>query len=369
EGRYSSLIDKAENIALIVNDRNRPTPTYLLMRYLLEEMPDILEKIKKVFIATGTHKEPTEDDLRTILGDSYSELIQKVHIHRAKDSEAHKHYGKTARGTPLFFDREMEDHDLYVFLNSVEPHYFAGFTGGRKSIIPGMAYYGTVEWNHQFALDAGSKPLGLEGNPVHEDMVEAAEIYLEDKEHISIQMVQGPGRILTGVHVGDIFGSFNEAVENARKQFCLPVNKLYDIVVTVAKPPMDRTLYQAQKAIENGKLALKDGGVLVLLAECGEGIGASKFWELLTMDPDPNVILDTIDRGYVLGYHKAAKIVQLHKRATIMAVTGIPAGELAKGFIGGFVDLDEALSAAKDITGTDASILVIPDGTVTVPLC
>jgi nickel-dependent lactate racemase len=302
------------------------------------------------------------------MGDTYESLKDRVHIHLAKDRPGHISYGKTSRGTPLFFDKELEGHDLYVFVNSVEPHYFAGFTGGRKSIIPGMAFFNTVEQNHSHALSKGSRSLALSGNPVHEDMEEAAKIFLKDKDHLSIQIVQGPGRVITDVKVGDIFNSFKEAVLSSLDQFCINTKEKYDIVITVARPPMDRTLYQAQKAIENGKLALKKGGVLILVAKCYEGIGQSTFWDLLTMSNDPDKILNTIDEGYVLGYHKAAKIVQLSTVSKIFAVSEIPDSELRKGFISGFSDLDDAMEKAIKITGENPKVLLIPDGTVSVPL-
>jgi nickel-dependent lactate racemase len=331
-------------------------------------MEGMLRKTSRIHIATGTHEEPFVEDLKVIMGDTYESLKDRIHIHIAKDRDGHISYGTTSSGTSLFFDKELEGHDLYIFVNSVEPHYFAGFTGGRKSIIPGMAYYGTVEENHSHALSPGSRTLALDGNPVHEDMEEAARIFLRGKDHLSIQIVQGPGKVITDVKVGNIFDSFKEAVKSSLEQFCIPIADKYDIVVTVARPPMDRTLYQAQKAIENGKLALKEGGVLILVAQCREGIGQSTFWDLLTMSDDPDAILRTIDEGYVLGYHKAAKIVQLASASKIFAVSEIPSSELEKGFITGFSNLVEALEEAVKIVEDSERILLIPDGTVTVPL-
>ncbi|MGA1873768.1 MAG: nickel-dependent lactate racemase [Thermoplasmatota archaeon] len=355
------------NIGLILNDRNRPTPSHLVVEKLMG-IDDFRSGLGKVHIATGTHKEPTEEDLRSILGRHYDALEGRIHIHIARDREGHVHYGETTMGTQLRFDRELEDHDLFVFVNSVEPHYFAGFTGGRKSIIPGMAFFDTTETNHSHSLSAGSRTLALKGNPVHEDMEEGARIFLQGKQHISFQIVQGPGRLLCDLKVGDIFTSFQRAVESAKEQFCIPIDGLYDIVVSVARDPLDRTLYQAQKAIENGKLALRDGGVLVLVAECPEGIGQSTFWDLLTMGEDPDEVLERIDSGYVLGYHKAAKIVQLAKRADIFLVSSLDPEMVRRGFMEGFSDLDTALLEAMGRVGEDPDILLIPDGGVTVPL-
>jgi nickel-dependent lactate racemase len=198
-------------------------------------------------------------------------------------------------------------------------------------------------------------------------MIEAAHIFLDGREHLSIQMVQAPGKVLTDVKFGDLFDSFDRAVVSALDRFCIDVSGKFDIVVTVARSPMDSTLYQAQKAIENGKLVLRDGGVLILVAGCSKGIGQSTFWDLLTMDRDPDNILTRIDEGYVLGYHKAAKIIQLTKRAHLFAVSRIDEQELEKGFIRGYSHIDDALRDAFRIVGEDPRVLIIPDGTVTVP--
>ncbi|MCU0798239.1 MAG: nickel-dependent lactate racemase [Candidatus Thermoplasmatota archaeon] len=371
EDRLSQLdqdLYDGTRIGLVLNDRNRPTPTSIVLEQIWAAHPSIFDKVMKVHIATGTHKAPTEDDLRAILGPLYTILRERVHIHDAKDEKVHRYICTTKLGTEVRIDRALDDQDILFFINSVEPHYFAGYTGGRKSILPGMAAFSTVERNHSHALDPGSRTLGLEGNPVHEDMENAVRYYLKDRKHLSVQVVQGIGKVLTSVHVGDIFTSFRKGVKAANEQFCIPVKGMYDIVVTIARPPMDRTLYQAQKAIENGKLALRDGGVIILVAGCLEGIGQSTFWDLITSSPDRERTLKEISEGYVLGYHKAAKLLQLSKRAHIHAVCGIDKDELAKGFITGFSDIDAAMASARDIIGKDPRVLVIPDGTMTVPM-
>ncbi|MGZ7193326.1 MAG: nickel-dependent lactate racemase family protein [Halobacteriota archaeon] len=366
--RLEGIVGKTGCVGLVLNDRNRPTPTSLILDHILQTHPRLMERVKKVHIATGTHKPPTEDDLRAILGLGRSFLREMVHIHEAKDEKAHEQICTTELGTDVWIDRALADQDVLLFINSVEPHYFAGYTGGRKSILPGMAAYSTVEQNHSHALNPRSRALSLEGNPVHEDIEDAVSSYLKDRDHLSVQVVQGIGKTLTSVHTGDIFSSFRKAVEAANGQFCICVKGLYDIVVSVAKPPMDRTLYQAQKAIENGKLALRDGGVIILVAGCSEGIGQSAFWDLITSNRERESTLRKISEGYVLGYHKAAKLVQLSQRAHIYAVSGIGKDSLEKGFITGFNDLGSAMTSAMKIVGGGPRVLVIPDGTATVPM-
>jgi len=359
---------QGKDVGIIVNDRNRPTPTHLVLEELIRQVPGLLERIGRVHIATGTHEPPSRDDIGTILGGTYEELSGRVHIHRSKEEDEHEFICTTSRGTELRVDRAALDHDLLIMINSVEPHYFAGFTGGRKSILPGISWYGTVEMNHSHALDPGSRTLALEGNPVHEDMEEAVSVFLGERRHITFQLVQAPGIILSDMFIGDIFTAFREGVELAKRNFCRTVEAPFDVVITVAAPPMDRTLYQAQKAIENGKIALRDAGIILLAASCGEGIGNPVFWDLLTSEKDASDVLAAIEKGYRLGYHKAAKIAQLSERAEIIMVSEIPSDILARGFIRGFGDMGEALGYVRERMGADASVLVIEDGTVTVPM-
>ena len=157
--RLEGTLGKTGCIGLVLNDRNRPTPTALILDHIRKTHPRLMERVKKVHIATGTHKPPTEDDLRAILGPDRSFLREMVHIHEAKDEKAHGYICTTERGTDVRIDRALADQDALLFINSVEPHYFAGYTGGRKSILPGMAAYSTVEQNHSHALSPGSRTL------------------------------------------------------------------------------------------------------------------------------------------------------------------------------------------------------------------
>ena len=367
-GELSSLIKSKDRICFILNDRNRPTPTHLVMEYLFDRYPDLENKTESIVIATGTHKEPTDIEISEILGDEYLCLKHKVHIHRSREYGQHEYFGQTKRGTQLYFDRCCLENDLLIMINSVEPHYFAGFTGGRKSILPGISSYETIEKNHSYSLHPLSRTLQLEGNPVHEDMVEACDIFLNKRDHLSIQLIQAPGVLLTDVRVGDIKTSFKGSVDVAKHNFCLPIKKKYDIVISNVKEPMDKTLYQSQKAIENGKLALKDGGILLLISSMHEGIGQEKFWDLLTMSDDVDIILQRIEEGYELGFHKAAKIIQIVKKADILVVSKIDPDILDKGFIHGFNTIGQAVERAIEKFGYGPDTLLIHDGSVSVPM-
>ncbi|MCD6383914.1 MAG: DUF2088 domain-containing protein, partial [Thermoplasmata archaeon] len=246
-------------VTLVMNDHNRATRTDAVLR---AGWSVFRESIDRVIIATGSHTPPTPDHLVKMLGeDLYSELKDRIRAHLALEDE-HESLGETRRGTEVLLMKHFLSSSYVLFINSVEPHYFAGFTGGRKSILPGVSHYSTIEHNHSFALMPEAKTLALEGNPVHEDMMEA--IGFVDIPHTSIQIVQSPeGRILN-LYAGDIKESFYTAAERAKEVFTTSIKEPYDIVLAAVPPPMDLNLYQSQKGIENGKLALKEGGILIL---------------------------------------------------------------------------------------------------------
>jgi nickel-dependent lactate racemase len=257
------------------------------------------------------------------------------------------------------------DADGIIVVGSVEPHYYAGFTGGRKFLLPALAGFSSIEANHSLALDERSTILRLEGNPVHEDFMEALDIFGRHDDIFSIQLVLNREHQVGYTLSGHIIESFNAAVDRAREIYVAPIDTKADIIITVAKPPMDLDLYQADKAIENVRLALKDQGVAILVSPCSDGIGPRAFYDLLASGGD---VLGTIREGYRLGYHKAAKLVQLLKQAKLFAVTGLQPDILNGIGITPYKDVQSAIDDATKLKGNDSRILVVLDGCLTVPV-
>ncbi|MBN1894739.1 DUF2088 domain-containing protein, partial [bacterium] len=223
-------------------------------------------------------------------------------------------------------------------------HYFAGFTGGRKGLFPGIAAYRSVEQNHRLAMKPGSEVMRLQGNPVHEDMLEAAGL-LGDKPVFSIQAVLDGGNRVCGAFAGGLADSLHRAVQLAEKIYGVPVAGPADIVVALVDPPLDRSLYQAHKAIENTRSAVKPGGILILAAACREGIGNDSFVRLLSSSRDPEEVVREAARNYKLGFHKAARIADLAGRVSLRAVTCLEPDVLKSVFMHPFDDLQSALDA------------------------
>ena len=348
---------------VIVNDGTRPTPT----RFVLDAIGEDLAKAEASFlIATGSHRAPTDKEYEFIFGSWYGRFKDRVFVHDCHAMEDMDYYGKTSRGTELYLNKLVGKASKVIVIGSVEPHYFAGYTGGRKGFLPGVAAYSSIEHNHKMALSSDAKALALEGNPVHDDLMEAMD--LVKCPVYSIMTVLDKDHAIDTVTAGDITVSFNDAVKAANRIFTAPLKEKADIVVTVAPYPMDVDLYQSQKAIDNAKLALKDGGTMILVSACREGIGGEAFVKLLSSASTPDEVLRKIADNFKLGYHKAAKMAEVFKWANVEAYSSIDDEQLKSIFITPVHDLQKAIDDATAKYGPDCRVVFMPDGSVTVPV-
>ena len=362
-GRFDEFIADARDLLFIVNDSTRPTPTAKILEVIYPEFKD---KNIRFIIATGIHRAPTEEEFDFIFGDCRDLLKDKIYVHDARKDEDMVYLGTASSGTEMYINKlGIEAHKL-VTVSSVEPHYFAGYTGGRKSFLPGIASHKTIEQNHKNALNPRAQALVLEGNPVHEDMVDALKT-VKGKEIFSIQTVLDGQKRIYHCTSGHIHDSFLMAIEKAHEVYCVNVQEKADIVVAVVGYPSDVDLYQSQKGLENGRLALKEGGILIFVSECRCGIGDEAYFDLLAGSRTPQEVLQIINQGYKLGYHKAAKMAEIAAWAEIWGVTGLEDRDLERAFIRPFHDIQQAMDEAIEKKGGKAKLLFIMDASLTVP--
>ena len=355
------FLEGGKDIVFIVNDGTRPTPTAKVLDALSKRMD--LRKARYL-IATGTHRDMTEEEYNNVFGSHYQELKDRIVVHDAKKSEC-VYLGDAKSGTPMEVNKVAVDADRMVIITSVEPHYFAGYTGGRKSFLPGVASFRTVEANHKLAMSKAAQSLALEGNPVHEDMMDALE-QIKGKKIFTIQMVLDRHQNIYKVASGDINKAFAQAVEWANQVFVVPIPEKADVVISVAPYPMDVDLYQSQKALDNGKWALKEGGKIIMVSKCREGIGHPTFLTQLSSSKDPKQVLENLKSEYKLGYHKAAKMAEIAVWADIWAVTDLDPEIISAANITPFPSVEAAVKKAL-AENPDARILILSDGSVTIP--
>ena len=325
---FKEFLGDAKNVLVIVNDATRPTPTKKVLDFIFEDLSRVNYN---VIIATGAHRGPSEEEHIQIFGSYYDKVKENIIVHDARVEEDQVLIGKSSNGTEMYVNKAGVEADKFIIISSVEPHYFAGYTGGRKSFLPGIAGYKTIEQNHKLALVPEACALALEGNPVHEDMMDA--IKTVKQEIFSIMTVLDKHHKVYATCCGHIHDSFHAAIDKANEVFAAKLDKKADIVVSVVKFPQDIDLYQAQKGIDNAKLALKEDGIMILVAKCRCGIGGKAFADLLGSCDTPKAALDKIEQGYVLGYHKAAKMAGIGLWAQMWAITDVEPDVISKLFI------------------------------------
>jgi len=351
------------NLLIIVNDAQRPTPT----ARVLDVIKKYIEKHNFGFlIATGSHREPTEEELKFIFGRHLDKFRDRIYTHRCTDESEMIHFGETGRGTPVKYHRLLAEADAVLTITSVEPHYFAGYTGGRKSLIPGIAAYETISKNHKLVMEPAAANLKLEGNPVHEDMMEAFDL-VKDKNYFSIQLVLDRHHRIYKAFCGDIKTALTYAARSADEIFSVKIKERADVVVTVPYPPLDASLYQSQKAIEHAKAAVKEGGIIILASFCKDGLGPSTFYELLSPHSSPEEFMEKAKTNYRLGQHKALKLVETFNIADLWAVTGLDKSILENIFIKPFKSIQSAVDQAISLKGSDCSFIFLLNGGMTVP--
>lgn len=361
---YDSLdqfLEGGKDIVFIVNDGTRPTPTAKVLDALSKRMD--LRKARYM-VATGNHRDMTAEEYDFVFGKHLGDLKDRIICHDAKNSSC-VFLGDSKNGTPMEVNEIAVNADRLVIITSVEPHYFAGYTGGRKSFLPGVASYRTIEANHRMAMRAEAQALALEGNPVHEDMMDALE-KVKGKRIFSIQIVMDRHQNVYRVASGELNECFKMAVSWAEDVFCVPIPQKADLVISVAPYPMDVDLYQSQKALDNGKWALKEGGRIVMVSKCREGIGHATFLQQLSSSKDPKVVLENLNKEYKLGYHKAAKMAEIAVWADIWTVTDLDPAIIRKANMTPFPTVAAALERAlKD--NPNAKVIIMMDGSVTIP--
>ncbi|MBU2551713.1 MAG: nickel-dependent lactate racemase [Proteobacteria bacterium] len=354
----------ARTVLIVVNDATRPTPTARMLDHLRSRLAG---RSPQLIVATGTHRAPRSGELAGMLGRHLQDLGPGLIAHDSERAGDLVKAGRTSRGTDLAFHQAVIEAERVVVLGSVEPHYYAGFTGGRKGIMPGLAGRRAIELNHRFALDPKARPLALTDNPCHLDMEEAVRMARPDGAY-GINAVLDRSGDLYAAAAGGLSASFLSAAGMAREVFAVNVPAPVDVVVSAAAPPLDNDLYQMQKAVEHGRLALRPGGLMIAVSACRDGLGPSHYLRHLHAANRPEDVLTLASRAYSLGDHKAVKIAEVKMNGDLWAVTGLPEEVMTRAFFTPQPDIQTALDRALDRYGSEARVLFLPSGSLTVPV-
>ncbi|HOU29476.1 MAG TPA: nickel-dependent lactate racemase [Thermoleophilia bacterium] len=355
--RLSELAAAARTAAVVVSDVTRPCPSHRILPALLEELSPLRPEQISILFALGGHRPHSPEEQVRLVGEEVAR--SGVRLLDLETSRC-RPVGTTSRGTRLEVFEPYLDADLRVCVGNIEYHYFAGFSGGAKAVVPGLCSYAAISDNHSMMLAPTARAGIMEGNPVREDIDEAAEMIGID--FILNVLLDEEKRIWHAV-AGHFLAAHRAGAEVYDRRCDLRIAEAADVVI--ASPggrPKDINLYQAQKTLDNVSGAVKDGGVIVLVARCPEGFGQRVFEEWMTGMGRPQVLIDRIRREFVLGGHKAAAVAGLLDRADVYLVSEFPDDVVRRMCMTPFSSVDEAVAAALARAGDAARCLVVPHG-------
>src|SRR3990170_7442783 len=282
-------------VAIVVSDITRPVPNRLILPPLLEVVhaAGVPRERVVIVIGTGMHRASTPEEIERILGPEIASSYEVVD-HDARDKDTLKYVTTTARGVEVWMNRRYLEADVRIVTGFVEPHLFAGYSGGGKAVLPGVAGAGIVMSNH--GADMLSHPKATwcvtEGNPIFEEM---RDIALLTRPTFSVNVTLNERREITGVFAGELVAAHQEGIAQADRQYVRPIPHLFDIVVSTNMGyPADLNLYQSVKGMSVAAQAVREGGAIVLAAECRDGLGLAEYTELLTSEASPQALLERI---------------------------------------------------------------------------
>lgn len=363
--RLRELAVGKEKVVIVTSDHTRAVPSRITLPLLLAEIRAGNPKADiTILIATGLHRATTEEEQRRMFGDSIVDH-EKIAVNNAFCKDDFVSLGTLPSGAEFCVNRIAAECDLLVTEGFIEPHFFAGFSGGRKSILPGVCSEKTVNENHSFrAISSENAKTGvLEGNPIHQDMVEAAR---RAKVRFILNVALGEEKQIVAAFAGDLEKAHEEGVRFIRRWSQCPVAEGDIIVTSNGGYPLDQNLYQSPKAVATAEACCRDGGVIIMCCSCCDGIGGEHFEKLITAGTPDEITeyLSKIPPRETIPEQWCAQIyARILKKHTIILVTdGLTEKQVNSVNMIPARTPDEALEKAYQMVGSDARVVVIPDG-------
>jgi nickel-dependent lactate racemase len=364
------LVKPGQKIGISVCDITRAQPRQLMLEALFAEMPGVRREDVTIFIATGTHRRNNDAEIEKMIGAEFARSCRVV-CHDARDSASLVEVGTTRSGVRVVLNRGWVESDFKITTGFVEPHFFAGFSGGPKMVAPGLAGLDTVMTLHDAARIAHPRATFgvIEGNPIHEDIREISRMTGVD---FAVDVTLNRDQKITAAFAGDLFQEHAAACASAREKVMRAVEAPFDVVLTTNSGyPLDQNLYQAVKGMSAAVKVVKDGGTIICAAECRDGLpNHGAYGELLRSRNSPRELLDMImTPGFSRADQWQVQIqaqIQLKARVLVKA-DGLLPEQLRDAKFDPVPDVSAGVKHALDAAGPNATLCVLPQGPQTVP--
>lgn len=365
------LARPTDSVVIVHSDLTRPAPNDRMLPVILAELAAAGVPTHRITLlnATGLHRPNTEAELRQMLGDKLVDTYRCLN-HDAHDHTNLRRVGITPDGAEVWLNRHYVDATLRITTGFIEPHFFAGFSGGAKSVLPGIAGDMSIMHNHNAILiaDPGSVWGETEQNPIMAESRAAAALC---PPHLILNVTLNKARQITGVFAGELVAAHDAGCRFVKEKVMRPVEHPFEIVVTTNSGfPLDLNLYQAVKGMSAAAQVVRPGGAIIIAAECSDGVGHGPFLELLQSRPDPRALLDRItEPGFAMFDQWQVQLLaqillkaRVYLYAPLLADEAIRAAHLQPSH-----DIRGTIDALLEEFGAEASLCVLPQGPLTVP--
>jgi len=353
---------------IIINDTTRPTPSDLMLEALLADLAKagIRETDVTVVIACGNHRPNTRQEIRRMVGDGLASRLEIIN-HDCNDMQNLVAVGTTDTGIPVWVNAIVASAGFKIATGLITPHHTAGYSGGRKSIIPGVAGLETLKRHHSFPIRPYEPAFGkMKGNPFHEEAVMIARRIGVD---FILNVVESGSGTISMVVGGELEAAHEHGVSFCETSWDLKVPHRYDaVIVTPGGYPRDIDLHQSQKAMSSAEMVIEKGGVIVLIAECRDGVG--KYGQWLKQAQTPEEVIERFKKEGFTADHSSKAFMcarALARHTVVIAGSGISEKELAQMFFTPAPSPQAAIDIALDKLGPNASILVLPNAVNCIP--
>ncbi len=362
--KLRDIVSKGETVCIVTSDITRPCPSYIMLPPVIDELLTagiLLDDITIVF-GLGSHRPHTEEEKRKLVGDKVYGRVKTID----SDPNDTVSFGITSRGTPVNITKSVANADRRVCLGNIEMHYFAGYSGGGKAIMPGVSDRFAIQANHSRMIEKTSIAGQVDNNGVRLDIEEAADMCGID---FILNVVLDEDKKICKAVAGDHRLAHREGCSFLDSMYKITIPELADIVI--ASPggfPKDINIYQAQKALDNAQHAVKKGGIIILAAECAEGFGEEVFERWLNDAEQSTDLIRRVEKQFELGGHKAAAIAMVIEKCEVYFVSALKEDVAALTFMKPFANLQAALDKALEVKGKDSKIIVMSHAGSTLPV-
>jgi nickel-dependent lactate racemase len=364
------LATRNAKIGIIFSDVTRATPYHIILPALLKELDHVDQQNIILFCATGTHRPAPPDELETILGKEFAGKYRIVQ-NDTNDKSQYLHAGNTSSGNQIYLNAELAACDLKILTGFIEPHFFMGFSGGGKAVMPGMAYIDTIRYNHSISmLENENARWGItSGNPLWEDVHEAVDL-LPDLFLLNITL--NKRREISGVYAGDLRRAHEEGCIFAKETAMAPVDEPYDLVITSNSGyPLDLNIYQSVKGMSAAMQVVKKGGDILIAAECWDGIPENTdFARMLAAVDNIDDLYDHV-RKNENDFQDTWQIfyeVLIQRWANVHLYSDkLDDDTIRKALFSPVQDPETLIREILEKHGDNARICVLPEGPLTIP--